>query len=292
MKKVIMFSAVALLLVVNAGATDILSVQSGSWASPATWDGGVLPTASDMAIIEWDDWTEVDTAYTVGALQFGGGGAKVTVKPSGTLNVNGQINHWVKEWPQGVYVDGGTLNVGGDYRVDGGGNGAINSLNVSSGTANLAYLELGWWAWNSGSGEGKGVLNLLGSDGTITLSQNFVMGEFGGLNYQVASDGTVTPVTSQGLGGSASVTVNGELIVDLSAMAAAPAEIVLIDNGGVDAISGVFDSVSITGASGYTLNYAGGDGNDLTVVIPEPGTIGLLSLGGLGLFLFRRRLSM
>ena len=126
MKKIIMFSAIALLLGANANATDILSVQSGSWASTATWDGGVLPGASDMAIIEWDDWTEVDTAYTVGALQFGGGGAKVTVKPSGTLNVNGQIIDWVKEWPQGVYVVGCTLIVGGDYRIDGGGNGAVN----------------------------------------------------------------------------------------------------------------------------------------------------------------------
>lgn len=291
MKKMIIFSAVALFLGANARAVDILSVQSGSWTSSATWDGGTLPTASDRAVIEWDDWTEVDSAYTVGELQFGGGGSKVTVTPDGTLSVNGQINHWVKEWPQGVYVEGGTLNVGGDYRIDGGGNGALNSLNVSSGTANLAYLELGWWAWNSGSGEGKGVLNIDGSAGTINLSQNFVMGEFGGLDYQIASDGTVTPISSQGFGGAASVTVNGELIVDLSAMGTTPAEIVLIDNGGVDAINGAFDSISITGASGYTLNYAGGDGNDLTIAIPEPSTIGLVVIMGGGLLGVRRFLS-
>ena len=73
------------------------------------------------------------------------------------------------------------------------------------------------------------------------------------------------------------------LLRDLVRVAATPAEIVLIDNGGVDAISGAFDSVSITGASGYTLNYAGGDGNDLTVVIPEPGTLVLMAGGLLGL---------
>jgi len=286
-----MIAAVGLFLGISAHG-DILSVQSGDWTSPATWDGGVLPTAADRAVIEWDDWTEVSTDYTVGDLVFGGGGSRVTVLPGGTLTVVNKIENWVKEWPQELHVSGGILNGGYEWKMYGGGNGAVNSLIINSGTANFAYLELGWWAWNSGSGEGKAALNLNGSDGTITLAQNFVMGEFGALNYQVAADGTVTPITSQGLGGSATVAVNGALSVDLSAMGAAPAEIILIDNGGIDAISGTFDSVSITGASGYSLNYNGGDGNDLSIVIPEPGTIGLLSLSGIGLLAIRRRFSI
>jgi autotransporter-associated beta strand protein len=80
---------------------------------------------------------------------------------------------------------------------------------------------------------------------------------------------------------------------------------VLIDNDGVDPITGTFAGlpegslISVVGGTSdgnfsglFSLTYFGQDGNDLVLTaVPEPGTVGLLVLGGIlcGIHVLRRR---
>ena len=68
----------------------------------------------------------------------------------------------------------------------------------------------------------------------------------------------------------------------------------IINNDGLDPVVGTFaqGTVFIAGGTPFTINYAGGDGNDVTLTaVPEPAAAGVLALGALGLLARRRRRS-
>lgn len=70
-----------------------------------------------------------------------------------------------------------------------------------------------------------------------------------------------------------------------------------MDIDGVTAVNGQFaqaTSISVVFASNtcnFSINYAGGDGNDivLTTVVPEPSVFALIGLGAFALLTGRRR---
>ena len=92
--------------------------------------------------------------------------------------------------------------------------------------------------------------------------------------YQVGSSGQVAVTGAANLGGG--LTVTGTF--------ANP--VVLIDNDGSDPLAGTFAIENLP--AGTSLNYLGGDGNDL-VLTPEPASLALLTLCGAAVLRRRRR---
>ena len=254
-------------------AADIWSVNSGNWTDAGTWGGGP-PGSNDTAWIGWDDAIAIDSSNKVGVVKFDGGGSSVNIYPGGVLDVGDgtswewRIDHIVKNFNQSMNVLGGTLAVHGEYKLFGGGlaaySVATNYLNISdSSIVSIDYLEVGWWADHP---DGKSIVRIVGNDASFTVSQNFTMGVYGGLSWVAASNGEVSQIHLLRYDGTSTVTLNGLLDVDLSSMTLFPDEIILINNDGINAISGTFDTSSIIGSSEYRLTYTGGDGNDLSLI--------------------------
>jgi len=265
------------LLSLSSYAIDIFSVSNGNWSSTDTWNGAVVPGSNDTALIDWDDSIVVDSSNKVGIVKFSGGGCAVTIESGGVLDIGyitpylWRVEHIVKNFDQKMNVQGGQLIVNGEYRLFGGGLSgfgvATNYLNVyDDSVVNLLFTEVGWWADFTTNDTATAIVNIEGDQATFTVSQNWSMGNYGGLRWVASSNGAVSPIQSLGDLGTASVLVDGSLEVDLSAATNLPDEIVLLENGGLDAISGTFDSINIIGSTFYEVDYAGGDGNDLSLV--------------------------
>jgi len=266
-----------LLLSGNTYAINILSVTNGNWASTNTWAGAVVPGSNDTALIDWDDQIIVDSSNKVGIVKFDGGASSVWIQSGGVLDIGEispylwRVEHVVKNFDQSMNVQGGKLIVNGEYRLFGGGldgfGVATNYLNVyADSEVDLLFTEVGWWGDLQTNETATAIVNIEGDEAIFTVSQNWSMGQYGGLRWVASTNGAVSPVQSLGFEGTASVLVDGSLEVDLSAASTLPDEIVLLENGGLDPISGTFDSTNIISSSNYEVNYAGGDGNDLSLV--------------------------
>jgi hypothetical protein len=153
-------------------------------------------------------------------------------------------------------------------------------------------------------GSCEGTMTVVGKDiATLVTCKELYVGTDGGmldtagvhtgtgtLEFQIASDG-VTPITTTGtstyLGGTANLLV--------SLLGTSPTtDIVLVDNTDpLAVVSGLFTSMNggsaaegasiLLGDIWYTLTYkttgALGTGNDIVLLVPEPATIALFSLG-------------
>jgi hypothetical protein len=159
----------------------------------------------------------------------------------------------------------------------------------------------------------KGTFTVVGNAASITMKSLYVGSDAstyaarqlgtGTMEFQVAAAGVSKVVLDNAVildAGGATSTAN--LVVSL--LSTAPAtDIVLIETKSATAVSGLFDTLNggsaaegaavVLGGQTYLLTYVydavtqtAGVGNDIALLIPEPATIALLSLG---LFAIRRR---
>uniref|UniRef100_UPI0025C2850C Ig-like domain-containing protein n=1 Tax=Flavobacterium sp. UBA6195 TaxID=1946554 RepID=UPI0025C2850C len=152
-------SATGLYLGVNAADVPVVSIASGDWNSTTTWNGGVVPTCADIAVIA--------NGHTVTSSTSGNFAKGVTIATGGTLVVSGgdltvgcTLNNNTLTNNGTLTVSGGLLVVngnmvhnaasifnqsGGDILVDGndGGN-AANSVAASTAIVQLNSQFINW----------------------------------------------------------------------------------------------------------------------------------------------------
>lgn len=142
----------AYMLKMNEAATPplISSAASGNWSNPATWVGGVVPTATDQVIIAADNDIIMDVSgaaktliietggttatngslsmntagvvLTIGEFNTGGGKDSVVVKgalniSNGALNIGGRLLQYLS--PSEINHTGGVIRIDGNTGVTG-----------------------------------------------------------------------------------------------------------------------------------------------------------------------------
>ncbi len=130
-------------------ATNLNTVQSGDWNTPATWDAGVPTDAFDGIEVCGDSDFGPGHVVTItaatnaikGLKMWGGGKVEQT---AGTLTVNTGDGMVIGDWTEGTYeISGGTLQCSGDVVVGTGNNGSTY--------------------------QGDGTFKIIGSDATINV---------------------------------------------------------------------------------------------------------------------------
>jgi hypothetical protein len=142
---------------------------------------------------------------------------------------------------------------------------------VNSGSVDLNFLGI------ATDGAGVSELYLDSAVTSFRVGGNLTLGAGARIIWDADAAGNVTKINSDNFK-NINLNGNGELVVDLSALAVEPEEIILIDNNGSDAINGTFASTNLIGSSNYELVYNGGDGNDVALQykVSAPADSGLI----------------
>jgi hypothetical protein len=313
MRKCLGILLMVCLIASSAFATNSWTASTGSWGTATGWSRGWVPSDTEQVKINGGTTCTLDVdAGTFAAYKVTVG---TTTSAEGVLNI---VN-------PGALISGLEIQVGDS-------SGYLGRVNQSGGTVSLPYisgkaskLEVGYkqgvgnYTISGGTIAGDSVYSQLqvgasgatGGNGTFTVS-----GTGGSINiaylYVGASTATAqytgTGTMAFEINGGVSAINAGSVYIDPTDAVAAVANlsvaktgalptgnIILINNTGVNAVTGEFDnyvwgSTVTVGGLNYTLTntYIGGvDGlaNDIALVIPEPATIALL---GLGLLAIRR----
>ncbi len=276
------------ILSLGAGTFDATSVIVGETAGSNTGtvtgtlnvSGGTF-TAGTLRLANNTN----GTMATTGNLNISGAGTAVSV--TGDLTLGTRAGTGVVTATVGV--SGGTLSVGGNLAEGSGTAANINStVNLSGGTIDMTKGNV---AVDTFTFTGGTLKNVAAFTGNLNAQNAATLG-FDNV------DGTFTATT---LTGSLTLGASANLSLSLANGFTPVSGFTLIDNDGTaDSIAGTFatvnggafgsgDSFSLTNNTGtynFTLNYAGGDGNDLVAtlsMIPEPSTyaviFGVLALG-------------
>jgi hypothetical protein len=186
----------------------------------------------------------------------------------------------------------GKLEIG--YKTTG-----VGYYTISGGTiSGTGSMWVGCYGSATGGGTtatgSVGTFTVVGTSPSISVTNLFVGVSdpnavyYGTGNVKFELDGDVSPITTTGnVYIDPCNTAVANLVVSLMDEDAPPEVIVLVKNGGANAVYGDFDSVTLNGLPGYYLVYdynaeahTFGNGNDIAL-IPEPATIALLGLGSL-----------
>jgi hypothetical protein len=303
----------------SAFATNSWTASTGSWGSPpgsanTNWNsstvGHVVPDGSEQVKILGGTTCTLDVTTCNFTTQ------KLTVGTSGTMAylniVNGGSVTSVLEIQVGDASSktGTVTQTGGNVYLNGistkssilevGYKGGPGYYSISGGSVlGNAYSELAVGPRGSVNG-GVGTFTVKGTGGSISVAKLFVgvqdaAGTYTGtgtLAFEI--DGGVSAIQAGGVYLDPSSIVAAVSNLNVSLTGALPiADIMLVNNTGLNAVSGAFDnhawgSIITLGGIDYTLTntYVGsGDGqaNDIALLIPEPATIALLGLGLLAL---------
>ena len=231
----------------------------GLWSNATNWYGNVLPLSTDDASIGHSsgssDPVTVDYASAVanGVRMYSS--STLTITNGGTLTASSVLYGGYTAGNNTVNIDGGTYT-SGTYENN---SGTVRLGNVASANSVLNILNGGSFythtLYASYNEDGTGKINLL--DGTLELWRD----ADGALNLD--ADGTME------------IGVDGDLT---------------IAGDRVSALQGYEDDGYLFGTGGADLTIAYNTGEDETHVtmIPEPATISLFALTGLGVILLRR----
>lgn len=179
----------------------------------------------------------------------------------------------------GTLVNDGAIGLHARVVVDG---GTLSGIGQISGP--LSITSTG--SLSPGNSAGTMLVGSVAIDGTLVAE---ILGAVAGTEYDQLQ------VTGGVALGNAS-----NLDLSVGYTPADGAQYVLISNDAADPIVGMFSKVNGAAVSGntfaaggyqWTLNYSGGDGNDLiaTVAVPEPGTVSIVAGVAMGLLAQRRR---
>lgn len=220
------------------------------------------------------------TTVNGGTLQVSGGNAladagTVTVSSGGTLDLNGTSE------TIGSLSGSGTLNIGtGTLTLTD--SASTNFSGTISGTGTIA----GGGTYTVASGATLGGSSTFSTAVTVASGGIIAPGNSPGKistgNLTLASgstanmeiEGTAAGTGYDQIAVTGTVTISGAtLSLTVTDIPAAGATYILIDNDGVDAVTGTFsglaEGASITaGGATYTISYAGGTGNDVVLTLP------------------------
>jgi hypothetical protein len=227
--------------------------------------------------------------FRVGPKGTTSGGSKgVVIHTGGSLSVN--------DLKLGVYGTSGTGIADGTYTISQG--------TLQAKTAGLGRLFVGaGMVSGSTSSNTVGKFTVNGSLASITMKKLYVGSDGTGTDFGTGTvefkigDSGVSKIQITDVGGTildAGGTGIANLLVSLTGSVMPAGNIVLVENTNTGAVSGIFDTLNggsaaegttvVLGGNTYNLTYvyaAGVDAvaNDIALVIPEPATIALFSLG-------------
>ncbi|MFA7344272.1 MAG: autotransporter-associated beta strand repeat-containing protein [Terrimicrobiaceae bacterium] len=275
--------------------------------------GAKIPTASTVRVNTGATLRIDNTSgQTIGNLQDGsGGGGTVAMNVTGTTALtvqSGSFSGVLKDQNAGTKVLALTKNTGGTLTLSGTNNTYTGGTIVSAGTllinnASGNALGTGAVVVNTGTlggvgftsanitiGDGTGTADATiapgnSSTGTFTTTGSLTMLSDADFKFELNS-GTLAAdkVVANGVTLNSSATFS---FTDLgSGTITLGTTFTVIDNTSGSAITGAFSNLAngsqfTSGANTFQASYTGGTGNDLvlTAVVPEPSTLGLLSLG-------------
>jgi len=190
----------------------IVAQASGNWSNPATWTGGVVPGAGDIA--QTGNYiVTIDASITCTLNPTGSGYFQVN---SGGITITGDLVSQTSSWAGGLRCAHGSGTVALTGAATGGaGNSANGAVNAGSGTMTVGAATGGAGssangAVNAGSGtmtvgaatggaggDAYGAVNI--STGTmnvdLAVGNNWGVGGSGGYAYGVSSNGVAGQTT-------------------------------------------------------------------------------------------------
>ncbi|MHC4717885.1 MAG: PEP-CTERM sorting domain-containing protein [Planctomycetota bacterium] len=285
-------SAVAFNQVTPDGAGDYL------WGEGSNWGGGTVPLSTDRATI-WGVAT-VKGAHSILSIDVGretdlGLPQGLTIAPTGSLTLTGNyssvtMGHKDGIRPTTLTIDGGSmvldeakvyLKYDSELIIKNGG-----SL-IPLGGSRRSALPM-WYVDRSGLDEGGGTLVLDGAN-TVVINDELLQGS----RTIKFTGNAVTTVKTHGDDqvGKWVVDVANGATIDISGLNVPAGTYRLFEGGGTTYKWPLVTDMALmnfVGSNFVSYDYSRGNYLDVTV-IPEPATLAVLGLGGLGLLLRRKR---